>query len=227
MSKNNKNKKKNNYPSNKVNTVVTKDIDNNDNIEKTSKDNNTTTNNVEVNNNVENNNTPEENNFGDKPQLTDFLGNANEIFSTNKQKYESTMSSAIILLIFGCGGMFVEILGVLGIIYLPLMTFQYILMFVVFSFFIVFGVLSYHKANSFVAGMNKEDEQRNKVNYFLNDLLTDQVLKDLKSDELSEEENYYLIIDKLRDMILEKYPEYDTELLEYMIDDYLNEHFKA
>ena len=73
--------------------------------------------------------------------------------------------------------------------------------------------------------MKAEEEQRNKVNYFLNDLLTDQVLKELKSEELSEEENYVFTIEKLRDMILDKYPEYDKELLEYMIDDYLNEHF--
>lgn len=161
----------------------------------------------------------------DKPQLSDFMGNSNEIFSTNKQKYESTMSSAIILLIFGCGGMFVEILAILGVIYLPIMKFQYVLMFVVFLFFIVSGAFSYHKAKSYVVGMNEEDDQRNKVNYFLNDLLTDQVLKELKSDELSEEENYVCIIDKLKEMILEKYPEYNKELLEYMIDDYLNEHF--
>lgn len=162
----------------------------------------------------------------DKPQLTDFLGNANEIFSTNKQKYESTMSSAIILLIFGSIGLFIELLGILDVINLPLMTFQYILMFAVFIFFIVSGIMSYLKANSYVAGMNQEDEQRNKVDYFLNDLLTDKFLKDLKSEELSDEENYFMITEKLKNMILEKYPEYDAELLEYMIDDYLNEHFK-
>lgn len=170
-------------------------------------------------------NTNKNTDLKDKPQLSDFMGNSKNIFSTNKQKYESTMSSAVILLIFGCGGMLVEILAVLGVIYLPLMPFQYILMFIVFLFFIVSGTLSYHKANSYVIGMNEEDAQRNKVNYFLNDLLTDQVLKDLKSDELSEEENYVCIIEKLKEMILEKYPDYNEELLEYMIDDYLNEHF--
>ena len=170
-------------------------------------------------------NTNKDTDLKDKPQLSDFMGNSKDIFSTNKQKYESTMSSAIILLIFGCGGMLVEILAVLGVIYLPLMPFQYVLMFIVFLFFIVSGALSYHKANSYVIGMNEEDDQRNKVNYFLNDLLTDQVLKDLKSDELSEEENYVCIIEKLKEMILEKYPDYNEELLEYMIDDYLNEHF--
>lgn len=160
-----------------------------------------------------------------KPSLQDFTGNAKDIFATNKQKYENTMSSAVILLTFGVIGLFVEFLALVGAIYLPMLTFQYVLMFLVFSFFLASGVFSYRKANTFKDGMKAEEEQRNKVNYFLNDLLTDQVLKELKSEELSEEENYVFTIEKLRDMILDKYPEYDKELLEYMIDDYLNEHF--
>lgn len=219
MSKN-KNKKVNidkqtnqeNQTENITNAQNDVNIDNTENTDNTDNTDNSTT--------IASESTP------DKPQLTDFLGNANEIFSTNKQKYESTMSSAIILLIFGSIGLFIELLGILDVINLPLMTFQYILVFVVFMFFIISGIMSYLKANSYVAGMNQEDEQRNKVDYFLNDLLTDQFLKDLKSEELSDEENYFMITEKLKNMILEKYPEYDAELLEYMIDDYLNEHFK-
>ncbi len=170
--------------------------------------------------------TSEESNVGEKkPSLQDFTGNAKDIFSTNKQKYENTMSSAVILLTFGVIGLFVEFLALVGAIYLPMLTFQYVLMFLVFSFFLAAGIFSYRKANTYKDGMKSEEEQRNKVDYFLNDLLTDQVLKELKSEELSEEENYVLTIEKLRDMILDKYPEYDKELLESMIDDYLNEHF--
>ena len=160
-----------------------------------------------------------------KPMLQDFTGNAKDVFSTNKQKYENTMSSAVILLTFGIIGLFIEFLALVGAIYLPILTFQYVLMFLVFGFFLAAGIFSYKKANTFKDGMKTEEEQRNKVDYFLNDLLTDQVIKELKSEEFSEEENYILIIDKLRDMILDKYPEYNKELLEYMIDDYLNEHF--
>lgn len=160
-----------------------------------------------------------------KPILQDFTGNAKDVFSTNKQKYENTMSSAVILLTFGIVGLFIEFLDIVGLIYLPFLTFQYVLMFLVFMFFLMSGIFSYRKANSYKVGMDEEDKQRSNVDYFLNDLLTDQVLKELKSDELTEEENYVLIIDKLSAMILEKYPKYNKDLLEYMIDDYLNEHF--
>lgn len=182
----------------------------------------------QLENEVENTVTKEDDitaNVNDTPSITDFMGNTKDIFSTNKQKYENTMSSAIILLFFGCVGLFIELLAVIGIIYLPILSFQYILMFLVFGFFVASGYFSYKKANSYKNAMQDEENQRNKVDYFLNDLLTDKYLNELKSDELSEEENYILIIDKLCSMILEKYPEYNKDLLEYMIDDYLNEHF--
>lgn len=163
--------------------------------------------------------------FDVKPSLNDFVGNSNDIFSTYKQKYENTMSSAVILLFFGIIGLVSTVLFISGIIKLPISTLQYIILFAIYLVFLVFGFISYKKALEYKLLINDENNKEDNIEEFLEKTVSNKLLKQLTDKNLSDEENYMIYISKIKEKVLERYPNYDENLIEYHIDDYLNKHF--
>ena len=157
--------------------------------------------------------------------IQDFTGNAKDIFSTYKSKYENTMSSAIILLFFGIVGIIWTVLFITDTIHVTLSTFQYIFLGIIYIVFLGYGVISFFKALEYKALINDETTCENEIIVYLKENVTKELLDSFHDDSISDEENYVNYISKISDMIIETYPNYDKGLIEYHIDDYLNEHF--
>ena len=157
--------------------------------------------------------------------LHDLTGNGKDIFSTYKNKYENTMSSAVILLFFGILGIVSSLLFALDIIHVAMSTFQYIFLGAMYVVFIMYGILSFLKAKEYKKMINTENEHEVNIQKYLENNVTEELLKSFHDDSISEEENYVLSINRIIELILETYPGYDSKLIEYHVDEYLNEHF--
>lgn len=157
--------------------------------------------------------------------LSDLTGNGKDVFSTYKNKYENTMSSAVILLFFGLVGIISNILFALDIIHVAMSLFQYIFLGTLYVVFIGYGILSFIKSKEYKSKIADENEHEANIQKYLENNVTEDLVKSFHDDNISDEENYVLSINKIVELILETYPGYDNKLIEYHVDEYLNEHF--
>ena len=214
-----------NTNSNNVETknIETTDIDDNTNDihDKDDKDNN-----LEINDNG-NDDDSEINNPDDSdiPHMSDFMGNGNDVFTTYKNKYENTMSSAIILLFFGVAGIISTIGIVSGIIDLPLSTFQNIFLTTLYVIFFVYGIISFFKAMDYKEKISTENTMEDTIDRYLENHITKEYLDSLHDESITEEENYVLYVSIIQETFMKDNPDFDKDLVEYHIDNFLNEHF--
>jgi hypothetical protein len=221
-----------NTNSNNVETknIETTDIDDNTNDihDKDNKDNDSeiNDNDLEINDNG-NNNDSEINNPDDSdiPHMSDFMGNGNDVFTTYKNKYENTMSSAIILLFFGVAGIMSTIGIVSGIIDLPLSTFQNIFLTTLYVIFFVYGIISFFKAMDYKEKISTENTMEDTIDRYLENHITKEYLDSLHDESITEEENYVLYVSTIQETFMKDNPDFDKDLVEYHIDNFLNEHF--
>ena len=160
-----------------------------------------------------------------KPHMSDFMGNGNDVFTTYKTKYENTMSSAIILLFFGVAGI-ISTIGILsGMIDLPLSTFQHIFLTSLYVMFLVYGIVSFFKALDYKEKISTENTMEDTIDRYLENHVTKEYLDTLHDDSITEEENYVLYITTIQENFINENPDFDKDLVEYHIDNFLNEHF--
>ena len=159
------------------------------------------------------------------PHITDFMGNSNEIFSTYKNKYENTISSAIILLFFGIFGIMSTIGMLTGYINLTLSTFQHIFLSTLYIIFLVYGVISYFKALEYKEQISTENTMEDTLNRYLENHVTKEFIDSIYDNSITDEENYVLCISKIQELFLDENPDFNEDFVEYHIDNFLNENF--
>ncbi|MBE5935660.1 MAG: hypothetical protein E7262_07705 [Lachnospiraceae bacterium] len=160
-----------------------------------------------------------------KPTINDFMGNGNDVFTTYKSKYENTMSSAIILLFFGILGILSTVGMLTGFINLNLSAFQHIFLTTLYLIFFAYGIVSFLKALDYKEMISTENTMEDTIDRYLENHITKEYLDSIHDNSMSEEENYVLYIEKIQAMFLNENPDFDKELVEYHIDNFLNENF--
>lgn len=151
------------------------------------------------------------------------------IYQNNAAKAEDNKSSAFTLLLVGGVGIVVIILCMTGVISLSLSTTSkymvYGVMGALFILFLVMGVVSLRSSKVFALKAQKEDSLTEEItNWCLTDLKADMIDRmildeDGDAEEISEEMKYFKRIEKMKELINEKFLNLDEAYLEHILDD--------
>lgn len=151
------------------------------------------------------------------------------IYQNNAAKAEDNKSSAFTLLLVGGVGIVVIILCMTGVISLNLSaTSKYMVygvMGALFILFLVMGFVSLRSSKVFALKAQKEDSLTEEItNWCLTDLkaaMIDQMIldEDGEAEEISEEMKYFKRIEKMKELINEKFLNLDEAYLEHILDD--------
>lgn len=145
-------------------------------------------------------------------------------FVSAKEKYENRRSSAYSMLIVGIGGMIFMLLQIAGIVNLNMTGatkwLSSITMVVIFTIFIIIGVVTLHNSNKLKEQMSKEDNLVDKINFFFENEIdgTEIDSKCNFTEDINDELKYFERFKVMKELISEKYPECEESLMEELIE---------
>lgn len=147
------------------------------------------------------------------------------------KKAEEYKSGADTLLIVGVLGLIALVLLNLGIIPITLTGFSKALvtgvMGVMFLIFLVMGITSRKSYNELKAQAGNEKDQKSEIQSYLKEnIQCDTFDADLTDDEPSMEILYFRRIEKMKEMVNEKYPALDKAFMDYIIEETYTEIFE-
>lgn len=153
--------------------------------------------------------------------FSDLRTEASSVYVKKKDKYSDLKFSGISFLIFGIIGVAVVIANQLKAINF-FNEFSMLIMTVVFIAFIVVGIGSLIRANKLKSIVSEEEKVTNEVMTWIDTNINDELIATLTDPDLSEEDNYFSVHEKLCDMVLEQFPFFSRAYTEELMDEQYN-----
>lgn len=155
-------------------------------------------------------------------------------YRNSAQKAEENKSSAYTLLFMGVLGLVAVMLVLTGVIplYQNSATTRYLIcgvMGVLFLLFIIFGVVSMRSFKILSVKAKSEDTLLMEITKWCQENMSAQGIDDGLSgmEELAEEQKYFKRVDKMKQMIKDKFMNLDEEFLDHFVDDYYQNLFES
>lgn len=147
-------------------------------------------------------------------------------YMNNAQKAEDNRSSGWVLLIIGCIGLVVIILGFLGLLPLPINGFSRKMSMGVLGalciLFVVMGIVSLKKSKEFAAQAQKEGDRESLIiDWFKANNVAENIDNTIRNavGELSEEEVYFQRESLIKQILYKQFPDIGMEFLDHMADE--------
>lgn len=144
-------------------------------------------------------------------------------YVSKKEKYKDYISTGYTFLIVGAAGLMAVTLNLLGIIRLfqgsgASSVLFYVVMYAMFILFILVSMNSFKNSGRLKSEADNEDAFLEELNRYITANITKNSFPPAKSGQ-SEEELYFNRTEIIKNLILEKYPEIGSSLLEQIVDE--------
>lgn len=147
-------------------------------------------------------------------------------YEKKSEKSKELRSTAITFFAFGIGGLILVILNAIGFVSFINGTLAYIVMTGLFLAFIAIGANSVTRAKKTALEAIEEEEKTTKINCYLEDNITKQVILSMKDEQLSEEANFIKIMEGIKSMVIGEFGTIDAAFLDYIVEEFYNSHFE-
>lgn len=157
-------------------------------------------------------------------QDTKNLRNAKStLYVPKKDRYEDAHSSALIFGFFGLLGDAIAVLSFFEIIHLPIAAnkFSQVSMFLMFTAFLVIGIVSYKKAKALEVQISEEDNANSVIKDWLEQNITETRLEQVVDSTAADEVNYLHKLEYIKNELSTEFPQYDEEFIELLSDEFL------
>lgn len=150
--------------------------------------------------------------------LSDLRSEASTVYVNKKDKHADLKFSGYSFLAFGILGYVFVISNISGIITL-FNDFSMCVLGVVFTAFLVFGILSLRKAYSLRRIVSEEENLLKKVHDYMNEHFTESYISSYVSETLSEEENFFQVTEILKNELSEQFPLFSKGYIDQLVDE--------
>lgn len=150
--------------------------------------------------------------------LSDLRNEASTVYVNKKDKHADLKFSGYSFLVFGILGYAFVVSNIMGIITL-FNTFSICVLGVVFTAFLVFGILSLRKAHSLRGIISEEENHLEKVQDYMNEHFTEDYISSYINDTLSEEENFFHVTEILKNELVEQFPLFSKGYMDQLVDE--------
>ncbi len=144
-------------------------------------------------------------------------------YTSVKEKYAETKSSAWTFLILGAAGFLVVTLSLLGILSLPLNTFALAILEIMFVSFLAIAFLSFRNAGSMSSAILQENDLDARIREWAAAHLNPEELEAGLEPDISEEMKYFTVSEEIRRRIMTAFPEVDDSYAEELTERFYNE----
>ena len=144
-------------------------------------------------------------------------------FITKEAAFKEQRSSAIMFFVFSIAGLLFVGLNIAGIIQFINGILSYTVMSGLFLGFLFLGFYSLRKSKEFAAGIDTEKELMTKMNAYLDEIDISSI-DEASWSELSEEVLFFKRNSKLKDLLLAQFGNIDDDFLDYVIEEYYDNH---
>lgn len=159
--------------------------------------------------------------------LSDLRTEASTVYVNKKDTYSDFKFSGISFIVFAVLGYLFAFLNGLGV-FTIFNTFSVIVLTIVFTVFMIIGISSIHKANSIKTLVSEEENVLEDVENYIAEHFTDDYFASLPSDEsLSDEENFLMITDRLKDELTEAFPLFSRGYIDQLVDERYGEYLDS
>lgn len=153
--------------------------------------------------------------------FSDLRTEASSVYVKKKDKYTDLKFSGISFLAFGIIGAAFVVANQMGFINF-FNEFSVLIMAVVFVIFIAVGISSLIRAGKLKNIVSEEEKVSNEVMTWIDTNINDEVIAELVDPELSEEDNYFSVHEKLCNMVMEQFPFFNRSYAEELMDEQYN-----
>lgn len=146
------------------------------------------------------------------------------LYIRKKDRYEDLGSSAVIFIGFGFMGDVLALLSMLGILSFPFASSLYsqIVMLILFTIFLIVGIVSWKKAKSIKAEIDDEENITVKITAWMMEHITKETLDSIHDDSVSEEINVLNALNYIKEVTLEQFPDIEPDYIELLAEDHYN-----
>lgn len=152
-----------------------------------------------------------------------ILNNSSKTYTKKADEYKDTRTSGITFIIFGLIGIAYLILCKLEILPLTYNNIVFVILLCMFAFFIAGGFVSVIKSGKIKAQIAEEEALTKEIKLWLDENITGSLARSWKDENVTDEENELIVIDKIGEMLSGNYTQLDTSYLEMVADEYYNE----
>lgn len=148
-------------------------------------------------------------------------------YEKKAEKSKELRSTAVTFFAFGIGGIVFVILNVMGVISFINGPLSYTVMTGLFLAFIAIGANSVTRAKKTAKEAIFEDEMTTKINHFLEETVTEQVIASMKEANYSEEANFIKVMEGIKGLVVKEFGSLDNAFLDYIVEEFYNNHFEG
>lgn len=138
-------------------------------------------------------------------------------YEKKADKSKELRSTALTFFIFGIGGIAFVILNIMGVINFINGPLSYTVMTGLFIAFLAIGVNSVTRAKKTAKEAILEDEMTTKINHFLEETVTAQVIESMKDGNASEEANFIKVMERIKELVIKEFGSLDNAFLDYIV----------
>lgn len=155
--------------------------------------------------------------------LSDLRSEASTVYVNKRDKYADLKFSGYSFLMFAILGYIFIFSNISGVFRL-FNNFSMCVLGVVFTAFLVFGIMSLRKASSLRGMVSEEENVLEKVQEYIHENFTETYISSLVSDTLSEEENFFHVTEILKEKLIEQFPLFSKGYIDQLVDECYGEY---
>ncbi len=158
--------------------------------------------------------------------LSDLRTESSSVYVKKKDKYSDLKFSGISFIVFGILGFGLLLLNILE--YVDMFNkFSTLIMAIVFAAFFIIGITSLLRARKMKNIVSQEEVISDDVLNWIDENITDKYIETLINPDLGEEDNYFASHEAMCKMVMDKFPLFNPNYLDQMIDDRYNEYCES
>ncbi len=158
-----------------------------------------------------------------KELLSDLRNEASTVYVNKKDKYTDLKFSGYSFIVFGVVGFIFVAINLSGIFRL-FNNFSMCVLGVVFTAFLIFGIVSLKKASTLKGLVSEEENVLDKVQEYMDEHFTDEYFASLDDDTLPEEENFFHVTEILKAELAEAFPLFSKGYIDQIVDERYGEY---
>jgi hypothetical protein len=161
----------------------------------------------------------------DEKALVKDLLSESGTYVMKSEKYKDYVSTQYVFLILGIAGIIFVFLNVIGVLSVLYGLFPNLVMGALFIFFFFVGITTGKKARLLKKEIDDESQLTAKITEWLHTNVTEEFLSTISNPDLSEELDYIKKTDTIRDMLIKEFGEQNRDYLDRLIEDFYSETF--
>lgn len=148
-------------------------------------------------------------------------------YEKKSEKSKELRSTAITFFAFGIGGIVFVILNIMGFIKFISGPLSYTVMTGLFIAFLAIGANSVTRAKKAAKEAIIEDEMTIKIYNYLDEHVTEKVIKSMKDKKASEEANFIKVMEGIKEVVVKEFGSLDSAFLDYIVEEFYNINFES